>query len=198
MIKYSLICPKSHEFEGWFPSSKGFDAQAKKKLVTCPVCGSTEVEKALMAPRVQTSRQKTEARVKRQQEITAAQAFAKAAEAAVSEPSGPASRPVQLAFSPEQREMLRELKKMRDKVLAQSDYVGPRFAEEARRIHQENEATKQTASTKKGRRRKSTDAPQRGPALRGIHGEASPQEVKALLEDGIEVYPIPVLPDDKN
>lgn len=197
MIKYSLICPKSHTFEGWFPSSKGFDAQVKKKLVACPHCGSTKIEKALMAPQVQTSEQKTEARQKRQQEIAAAQAFAKAAEAATGD--GPAAQHAQLSFSPEQREMLRELKKMRDKVLAQSEYVGPRFAEEARRIHKESEAEQQ-ASTRKGRRGKSkrSDKTHQGPGPRGIHGEASPQEVKALLDDGIEVFPIPVLPDDSN
>lgn len=196
MIKYSLTCPKSHSFEGWFPSGKGFDAQVKKKLVACPMCGSTKISKALMAPRVLTSEQKTETRAKRRQEMAAAQAFAKAAEAATTG-EAPATPQPQMTFSPEQREMLRELKKLRDKVLAKSEYVGPRFAEEARRIHQENEAAKEARPGKKGRRGKAKDEPQ-GPSPRGIHGEASPQEVKALLEDGIEVFPIPVLPDDKN
>ena len=52
MIKYSLICAKKHEFESWFQNSTAFDKQAKRGLVACPSCGSTKVEKALMAPRL--------------------------------------------------------------------------------------------------------------------------------------------------
>jgi hypothetical protein len=77
-------------------------------------------------------------------------------------------------MSSEQREMLAKMRQLRDEVLAKSDYVGPRFAEEARRIHAEGEAT------------------------RGIYGEATGDEVRSLAEDGIEVYPVPVLPGDKN
>ena len=64
MIRYQLTCLKSHTFEAWFASSSAFDVQAKKKLVTCPSCGSTKVTKALMAPNVVTSEQKTAARKK--------------------------------------------------------------------------------------------------------------------------------------
>jgi hypothetical protein len=52
MIRYQLTCKKDHSFEGWFRDSAAFDAQAKKKLVTCPVCGSARVSKAPMAPAV--------------------------------------------------------------------------------------------------------------------------------------------------
>lgn len=186
MIKYSLICPKSHTFEGWFPSSKGFDAQVKKKLVSCPHCGSTKITKALMAPRVLTAEQKAGTREKRAKAVAAAQAMAEAAS------SGNLPTPAQqqqLAFSPEQREILRELKKMRDTLLEKSEYVGPRFAEEARRIHNESPKADGKRKGKKGM------TPE-GPV--GIHGEASPTEVKALLEDGIDVFPIPALPGDKN
>jgi hypothetical protein len=58
MIKYSLICDSEHEFDGWFPNSKSFDAQKKKGQLTCPVCDSGNVNKALMAPGVQTSKKK--------------------------------------------------------------------------------------------------------------------------------------------
>ena len=50
MIRYSLICAAGHEFESWFSSSKACDAQIKRKLVACPICDSTKVEKAIMAP----------------------------------------------------------------------------------------------------------------------------------------------------
>lgn len=58
MIKYSLICAASHDFEAWFSSSADFDAQAKQGLLMCPICGTPEVDKAIMAPNVSTSRKK--------------------------------------------------------------------------------------------------------------------------------------------
>ena len=66
------------------------------------------------------------------------------------------------------------MRQLREEVIAKSEYVGPRFAEEARKIH--NEEVEQ----------------------RGIYGEASPTEVKELVDDGVEVYPLPVLPEDHN
>ena len=50
MIRYSLICERKHDFEIWFKNSADYDKQAKRGLVTCPACGSTKVEKAIMAP----------------------------------------------------------------------------------------------------------------------------------------------------
>jgi hypothetical protein len=52
MIRYSLICDKGHDFESWFQNSTAFDKQAKRGLVTCPLCGSDKVEKAIMAPKL--------------------------------------------------------------------------------------------------------------------------------------------------
>lgn len=56
MIKFSLHCDKAHEFEGWFRSNDDYDTQRKRGFVECPHCGSSKVEKALMAPAVSTSR----------------------------------------------------------------------------------------------------------------------------------------------
>ena len=170
MIRYQLTCPKSHGFEGWFQSSTGFDAQVKKKLVACPSCGSTKVTKALMAPNVVTSEQKSASRTKRAQQRGQTPSIPSPS---VGQGADPGSLP-QIAPSPEQREALRQLRKLRDEVLAKSDYVGPKFADEARRIH-----TGETPN-------------------RGIHGEASLDDVKSLVEDGIDIYPVPVLPDDQN
>ena len=50
MIKYQLICDLTHEFEGWFQTSAAFDAQNQAGLVTCPVCDSVKVRRALMTP----------------------------------------------------------------------------------------------------------------------------------------------------
>ncbi|MDI4666814.1 DUF1178 family protein, partial [Xanthobacter autotrophicus] len=52
MIRYTLNCAAGHRFESWFPSSASFDAQQARGLVSCPACGSAEVEKAVMAPSV--------------------------------------------------------------------------------------------------------------------------------------------------
>jgi len=58
MIKFKLGCDNGHEFEIWFGSSQDFDNQKERKLLTCPNCGSSEVEKMLMAPSVTTGRKK--------------------------------------------------------------------------------------------------------------------------------------------
>src|ERR1700744_4426928 len=52
MIRYALNCDNGHEFESWFANSAAYDKQRKRALVTCPVCNSTKVEKAIMAPRL--------------------------------------------------------------------------------------------------------------------------------------------------
>jgi hypothetical protein len=75
---------------------------------------------------------------------------------------------------PEHQEAIAALRKIRKHLTENADYVGPKFAEEARRIHY-NETDK-----------------------RGIYGEASPDEAKALTEEGIEFHPLPVLPEDHN
>ena len=160
MIRYRLICPKSHEFEAWFASSGAFDAQVKRKLVTCPACGSPKISKALMAPSVVTSEKAAKSRSRRPK--------------AAREPAAEPPAMPQLVANAQQRELITKMRKLRDAVLAKSEYVGPRFAEEARRMHEEE-----------GERR-------------GIYGEASTAEVKSLADDGIEVFPVPVLPDDQN
>ena len=52
MIRYALRCDRDHAFESWFQSSSAYDSQVRRKLVTCPACGSAKVEKAIMAPRI--------------------------------------------------------------------------------------------------------------------------------------------------
>ena len=142
MIRYSLSCEVGHAFEGWFASSSSFEAQKADGTVTCPACGSTMVNKALMAPAVATSRQKDSMRV--------------------------------AAHVPDHQEAITALRKIRKHLTENADYVGPKFAEEARRIHY-NETEK-----------------------RGIYGEASSDEAKSLAEEGIEFHPLPVLPEDHN
>ena len=52
MIRYHLRCEQGHGFESWFQSSSAYESQEKRKLVSCPACGSTNVERAIMAPRI--------------------------------------------------------------------------------------------------------------------------------------------------
>ena len=59
MIKYKLRCRCNHEFEGWFPSGKEYIRQKNKGMIQCPMCDSTAVDKAIMAPNVKTSKKKS-------------------------------------------------------------------------------------------------------------------------------------------
>ena len=156
MIRYQLNCAEGHIFEAWFSSSKGYDAQVRRKQVTCPVCGTDNVKKAIMSPRI--------SRAKGRKQPVAEEAPA----------APPPARQSQHMLNAEQRKLLNQMRQLRDEMLAKSDYVGPRFAEEARRIHNE-------------------EVP-----ARGIHGEATPEEVAELKEEGVDIYPVPILPEDHN
>jgi hypothetical protein len=120
MIKYALICNKKHGFESWFADSAAFDKQAKRKLVACPVCDSTEVEKAIMAPRI-TSRK---GRVPIEMPV----------QAAAPEASATAPAPVTMV-SPREQEFRAKLKELRDHLVKNADNVGAKFPEEARKMH---------------------------------------------------------------
>lgn len=106
MIKYTLICEGDHDFEIWFSKSSDFDEQAPKGLIECPFCGSTKVEKGIMAPNVSTSRKKESiAKKQAQKKEVAIQMMNKAAA------------------------------KIRQEIEDNCDYVGDGFADEARAIH---------------------------------------------------------------
>ena len=131
MIRYALRCPVEHEFEAWFSSSGGFDEQVAQGLVECPMCGSRAITKAIMAPRVHTSK--------------GADSLAEA-----------------------QKALAEAMHRVRRHVETTHDYVGPSFASEARDMH--DGVTPE----------------------RPIYGEATKDEVKALVEDGVPVAPLPV------
>jgi hypothetical protein len=135
MILFDLRCAKGHVFEAWFRDNASYERQEKAGSVACPACGSRQIEKAPMAPRIGKG--------------------------------GQATRPQMAA---EMAEMKRQLRELRAKVEANCDYVGGRFAEEARRIHHGEVAH------------------------RGIYGEATDGEAKELNDEGIEFVRIPWLP----
>jgi hypothetical protein len=160
MIHYDLRCAAGHEFDGWFKDSAGFEAQAKAGFVECPVCGSTEVTKRLMAPAIP---KKGRSRVK---------------EIEPPPPSPPVAAPPplpppgssQAAAGPVPAQVVALLQRMRAEVEKNCDYVGPGFAEEARKMH-----------------RGESDR-------RGIYGEASDADTEALQEEGIEIARLPWVP----
>jgi len=150
MIKYALICEQRHEFESWFANSTAYDKQAKRGLVSCPACGSSKVEKAIMAPRLSGTRKGRQ----------------RAAEA-------PTATSVAM-LSPQEQELRAKLKELREHITKNADYVGQKFPEEARKMHYGDIEH------------------------RSIYGEASLETAKELSEEGIELHPLPVLPDEQN
>ncbi len=134
----NLQCAHQHEFEGWFASEDDFQAQLARGLVECPLCGDTGITKMLSAPRLNLGAARQEPGDR--QELVA-----------------PQGRALQAAWM----KMAREL-------MANTEDVGERFAEEARRIHY-GEADE-----------------------RSIRGQASREEAAALIEEGISVLPLPV------
>ena len=165
MIRYALNCDSGHVFESWFQSSAAYDKQAKRSLVTCPVCGSAKVEKAIMAPRLTHAAAAAAA---------AASAPPASSVAASATPAAPSAKAPVAMMSPPERELRQKLKEFRDHITKNASYVGPRFPEEARKIHYGETAH------------------------HSIYGEASPDEARQLREEGIEFHPLPILPDDQN
>jgi hypothetical protein len=157
MIRYALACEKGHGFESWFADSAAYDKQIKRKLIACPHCGTAKVEKAIMAPRLAGSRKR---------EMTAEPPAAAPAPA-------PEKAPVAM-ISPQEQELRSKLKELREHLTKNADHVGPKFPEEARKMHY--------GETKH----------------RSIYGEASPEDAKALAEEGIEFHPLPILPEERN
>jgi hypothetical protein len=141
VIHYALVCENTHKFEAWFRNAEAYDQQKTRGIVTCPICSTGAVDKALMAP-----------------------ALSRA----------PAEKVALSIGHPQQAQLREALKALRNKVISEADYVGDKFAEEARKIHF-----------------KDVEA-------HGIYGEATQDEVAALVEDGVDFMPLPNLPEEHN
>ena len=126
MIRYALACAKGHAFESWFPNSAAYDKQRKRGLVSCPVCGNTKVDKAIMSPRLAGAN-------KRRAAAPPAEAPAPAGDAPVAVRED-AKAPVAI-MSPQEREFRQKLKELRAHLTKNADYVGQKFPEEARKMH---------------------------------------------------------------
>nr|WP_319387875.1 DUF1178 family protein [uncultured Cohaesibacter sp.] len=189
MIKYSLRCDHDHVFEGWFRNSDDCEAQTRDGRVECPYCASTSIAKSLMAPSVTGTRTQDKGRdmgrdmgrekglpvrpgEARPGEMTGGSGGNAVVPASISVPASAAGAEAVERPSPQQIQQM--LRAFRQHVVDNADYVGDKFAEEARKMHfRETEE-------------------------RGIYGEATIDEIKSLSEDGIDCLPMPVLPEDQN
>lgn len=153
MIKYQLRCAQGHEFEGWFKDSAAFDRQQKRHDIDCPVCGDGDVVKAPMAPSIaKGARPAASDRPARQEAEDEAPLLSDA-------------RAEEVAHK-----IIEAVTLLRNHVEKECDYVGDKFAEEARRIHY--------GETEE----------------RGIFGEATEDEAQELDEEGIRFFRIPGKP----
>lgn len=170
MIRYTLACDQGHEFESWFADSHAYDVQASAGFVSCPHCGSLKVGKTIMAPALGRSASHDRSH---QHAGEPSQETAASAGAAPDDPR-PVTSPPEIMTDENARRVRAVMRAVREYVVKNTDDVGARFPDEARRIHSgEVEA-------------------------RAIRGEARPEEVKALIEEGVGVLPLPNLSDDLN
>ncbi|WIY25895.1 DUF1178 family protein [Parasedimentitalea psychrophila] len=173
MIQYSLKCEAGHTFDSWFQSAAGFDKLAANGLISCAVCGSGSVEKAIMAPRVRPGRNAVSGRG--EPDVVAADRSDRdqSPQAGESAQGSALAVPTAGALSKPANEAEQAIAELRRKVEDNSDYVGKDFVTQARAMHE-------------------GDAPGRA-----IYGEAKLDEAKALIEEGIPVMPLPFRPHRK-
>ena len=176
MIKYQLICDLSHEFEGWFQNSASFDAQNQSELITCPVCGSANVRRALMTPNLASP---TRRRRPSADNISSTNASITDINGKPSSSSNQTnslgSSDVASGASPsvtEIGEAMAQLRQLQRKVKAEYRDVGTEFAAEARKIHYGERAPE------------------------NIYGQSSDEEREALLDEGIDVVAMPWVPPE--
>ena len=169
MIVFDLECREgAHRFEGWFGSSEDFASQQARGLVSCPQCGSADVIKAPMAPNL--------SRKGNQRADLLPPAAANPAlpsPSPVSHSQAPISQPApSSAPSPQAMAMMHAIATAQAEALKSSRWVGGKFVENARAMHYGDKEP----------------AP--------IHGQATPDEARALIEEGVEVAPIlfPIAP----
>ncbi|MGJ7579452.1 DUF1178 family protein [Variovorax sp. RHLX14] len=142
-----LRCVQGHGFEGWFASGDAFESQLSSGLVECPVCGERNVVKLLAAPRLNLS-------------------GAKAPPA--SQTTATPDAGTHVGSSVDDNSHAAQWMRAVREVMARTEDVGERFADEARKMHY--------GETEE----------------RGIRGRATRAQAEALVEEGIDVMPLPV------
>jgi hypothetical protein len=163
-----LQCPQQHAFEGWFGSEEDYQSQLQRGLVECPLCGDANITKMLSAPRINLGKTRD--------------ADSKPPQSSSQAVSGPSSQPGEVATAsakplPEQRPpasteaaavMQAAWMEVARHVMANTEDVGSSFAAEARKIHY-GEADE-----------------------RAIRGQATQDQTMELIEEGIDVMPLPI------
>ena len=114
MIQYALKCTEGHSFDSWFQSAGAFDKLARAGMISCVICGGTQVEKAIMTPRVRPARK---------------------AVSSDPAPQDQTSQPVAGSLSPPASELEKAVSELRKQVEANADYVGDDFVSQARAMH---------------------------------------------------------------
>ena len=155
----NLCCASDHRFEGWFSTEDDYRSQVDGGLLACPLCGDTAIRRLPSAPHVITSTSRSSSSAEQIHERAVA-------EGGASSGSAPAPTPVEMPANAValQSAWLRAVQH----VIQNTDDVGPRFAEEARRMHYGE-----------------TDE-------RPIRGQATSEEAQSLHEEGIEVMSLPM------
>lgn len=177
MIKYQLICEMTHEFEGWFQTSTAFDEQNNAGFVTCPVCDSAKIRRALMTPNIASpKRRRDPVTIEAPPQISAAPSTAHGAApiAATSSPQKPVptSPPKAAMTAAAFGEAMAQLRQLQRKIKAECRDVGTDFAAEARKIHY-------------------GDSP-----AENIYGQSTAEEREQLADEGIDVVAMPWLPPE--
>ena len=150
-----LHCAHLHNFEGWFASEDDFQSQLSRQLVSCPLCGDTAVQKKLSAPRLNLSSARGEQEAQKSTEV-------------VPVDSNPIVPSPQEVANLDTNQLQAAWMQMVRHVVANTEDVGTKFSEEARKMHY--------GETEE----------------RGIRGRVSVDETQALLEEGIHVMPLPL------
>lgn len=161
MIVFDLKCCSGHTFEAWFSSSEGYSTQQSNNEIECPLCGSTKVSKAIMAPNVSAKSNQAETPKpthSRDDERLNVPESIDHSPAVIGMPELPTLL---------QEEMETVMLKVQKHVEENCEYVGDDFAEEARKIHYGETSE------------------------RAIYGETSHDDTEALIEEGIDIMPLP-------
>lgn len=163
-----LQCQHGHSFEGWFGNEDDFQSQLSRGLVQCPFCDDANITKKLSAPRLNLSAQKRNAENAINSIATDADSTPAndQKDTKLTPTTSPSDHPLRaLIQSPEFQAAYLEMAK---EVLAKTEDVGKDFAREARKIHY--------GESKE----------------RGIRGSATSDEALELLQEGIDIMPLPL------
>ena len=194
MIKYQLICDLTHEFEGWFQTGAAFDAQNEAGLITCPVCDSVKVRRALMTPNLASPKRRRDDVRRLPMAETGHQAHHQAGTNAPSsqaasgqtasahvaaskpDPSKPdPSKPASAQATPSQAALgdaIAQLRQLQRKVKSECRDVGTDFATEVRKMHYGDSEPE------------------------NIYGHSSAEERESLADEGIDIVTLPWLPPE--